>query len=242
MTALRDKIALITGASGGIGSAIGEALAAEGAFLVLSGRDEDRLEEAAKKARDKGAPKVETFAGDLTDDGTVSALVDATLDAFGGVDLLIHSLGLFVGGSLAEGSVDHLDRQYQVNVRSPYLLTHQVLPSLKERQGQVVFINSSAGYAEARPSYGAYSASKHALRAIADSLRGEVNRHGVRVLTCYPGRTATAMQAEVHRHEDQPYDPERWMQPEDVASSVLHALSLPYTVELTNLHLRPMLP
>lgn len=242
MTSLRDQIGLVTGASGGIGGAIADGLARQGVYLVLAGRDERRLREAAKRVEKLGSPKVETFAGDLTKDAQVSRLVDDALEAFGGVNLLVHSAGLFIGGTMAEAPIEDLDQQYEVNVRAPYLLTQQLLPSLKERQGQVVFINSSAGYAEARSSYGAYSASKHALRAVADSLRGEVNTHGVRVLTAFPGRTATAMQEEVHRYEGRTYDPERWMQPEDVGEAVVHALSLPYTVEMTDLHLRPMLP
>jgi NAD(P)-dependent dehydrogenase (short-subunit alcohol dehydrogenase family) len=233
---------LITGASGAIGGAIADALAAEKAHLFLTGRHEERLAAAAARARLAGAERVEAFAADLTQDAELSLLVDRVLDAFSGVDLLIHSQGLFLGGAMAEASIEHLDRQYRTNLRSPYLLTQQLLPSLKERQAQVVFINSSSGYAEARPSYGAYSATKHALRAVADSLRGEVNPHGVRVLTVFPGRTASPMQQEVHRYEGREYDPDRWIKPEDVAGSVVHALSLPYTAELTDLHLRPMLP
>jgi NAD(P)-dependent dehydrogenase (short-subunit alcohol dehydrogenase family) len=161
-------------------------------------------------------------------------------EVYGGVDILVHSIGLFRAGPIATSPIEDLDAQYRVNLRVPYLLTQELLPSLIERQGQVVFINSGAGSHPARGSWGAYSATKHGLRALADSLREEVNRKGVRVLTVFPGRTATPMQEEVHRFEGRPYDPSRFLQPEDVAASVVQALRLPRTAELTDLHIRPM--
>ena len=86
-----------------------------------------------------------------------------------------------------------------------------------------------------------YAASKYALKALADALRAEVNALGLRVLSVYPGRTASRMQAEVHAAEGRPYRPETLMQPEDVAASILAALALPRTAELTDLHIRPAL-
>lgn len=233
MIDLRDQVALITGASGGIGSAIARALALEGVRLFLVGRDLERLNELA------GA---EVFRADLTDDAQLQATADRVREVFGGVDLLVHSIGLFRGGPMETSPVKDLDDQYRVNVRVPYLLTQALLPSLIERQGQVVFVNSGAGAHPARGSWGAYSATKHALRAVADSLRDEVNRKGVRVLTVFPGRTATAMQEEVHRFEGRPYDPSRFIQPEDVAGPVVQALRMAKSAELTDLHIRPMRP
>jgi short-subunit dehydrogenase len=232
MNDFRGMVAVITGASGGIGEAIAIQLAREGARLMLSGRSAEKLDLVAERARDL-SPGVETFAADLAEDDQVRALAERALAAFGGVDVLIHSIGLFVGGSLATTSVEDLDRQYRINVHAPYLLTQVLLPSLLARQGQVVFVNSGAGWV-------AYAASKHALRAVADGLREEVNKQGVRVLTVFPGRTATAMQEEVHRFEGRPYDPERFLQPGDVAAMVLSALALPRTAEVTDIHVRPM--
>ena len=239
MNKLRGLVALITGASGGIGEAIAIQLAREGARLMLSGRTAEKLDLVADRARDL-TPGVETFAGDLSGDDQVRALADRTLKAFGGVDLLIHSIGLFLGGPFAASPVEDLDRQYRVNVHAPYLLTQALLPSLISRQGQVVFVNSSSGFHPARAGWVAYSASKHALRAVADGLRDEVNRQGVRVITVFPGRTATPMQEEVHRYEGRDYDPARFLQPRDVAFTVLNALALPRTAEVTDLHIRPM--
>jgi NAD(P)-dependent dehydrogenase (short-subunit alcohol dehydrogenase family) len=235
---LAGKVAVITGASGGIGEAIALALAREGVRLLLAGRSAERLDLVAERARDF-SPGVETFAADLTDDDRIHALAAHAVGKFGGVDLLIHSIGYFAGGLVATAPVKDLDRLYRVNVRSPYLLTQSLLPSLISRQGQVVFVNSGAGFQPARAGWAAYAASKHALRALADGLREEVHPQGVRVITVFPGRTATAMQEEVHRYERQPYDPARFMQPQDVAAVTLNALSLPRTAEVTEVRVRP---
>jgi NADP-dependent 3-hydroxy acid dehydrogenase YdfG len=156
------------------------------------------------------------------------------------VDQIIHAAGII---SLDDPEDEHLhdfDAQYQVNVRAPYQLTRGLLPQLIKCAGQVVFINSSVGV-QARRGVGQYAASKHALRAIADSLREEVNEHGVRVLSLFLGRTASRMQQAVHEREGRPYRPDRLLQPADVASMVIAALTLPRTAEVTDLHIRPML-
>lgn len=228
---MRDQVALITGASGGIGSAIALALAKEGVRLFLVGRNLERLRQV---------PAAEVFQADLDDDTQLLATAARVREVFGGVDILVHSIGLFRGGPIETSPVADLDAQYRVNLRVPYLLTQELLPSLIERKGQVVFVNSGAGANPARGSWGAYSATKHGLRALADSLRDEVNGKGVRVLSVFPGRTATAMQEEVHRFEGRPYDPTRFLQPEDVAAPIVQALRLPRTAELTDLHIRPM--
>ena len=240
MSALRGQTALITGASGGIGSAIALELARHGAELLLCGRDSGRLEALAERVRGDAA-RVEVLVADLVEDGGLEEAARAAAERFAGVDLLVHSIGLFIGGAVEDSPVEELDLLYRVNLRSPYQLTRLLLPSLRERQGQVVFVNSSAGSGADRPNYSGYAATKSGLTALANALRGEINRHGVRVLTVFPGRTASAMQEEVHRFEGRPYDPQRWLQPEDVASAVVHALALPRSAELTDLHIRPML-
>jgi NADP-dependent 3-hydroxy acid dehydrogenase YdfG len=107
------------------------------------------------------------------------------------------------------------------------------------RQGQIVFINSSAGLT-AKAGAGQYAATKFALKAIADSLRAEVNALGLRVLSVYPGRTASPMQAAIYKMEGKAYNPERLLQPEDVAACVINALSLPRTAEVTDIQVRPL--
>ncbi len=135
--------------------------------------------------------------------------------------------------------IENLDSQYRINVRAPYALTKALLPMLRARRGQVVFINSSRGVI-AGAGVGQYAATKHALKAIADSLREEVNADGIRVLSVFLGRTATPMQATIHKLEGKVFQPEKLLQPEDVASVVINALSLPRTAEVTDINIRPL--
>jgi NADP-dependent 3-hydroxy acid dehydrogenase YdfG len=100
-------------------------------------------------------------------------------------------------------------------------------------------MNSSVGV-QARRGVGQYAATKHALRAVADSLREEINDRGVRVLSVFLGRTASRMQEAIHQKEGRPYRPETLLQPSDVASMVIAALTLPRTAEVTDIHIRPM--
>ena len=119
------------------------------------------------------------------------------------------------------------------------MLTQALLPALRSvRAGGV--LNSTAGR-RATAGSGQYAATKHGLAAVADSLRDEVNADGVRVLSVFLGRTATPMQAELSAKAGRAYDPERLLQPEDVAAAVLSAVTLPRTAELTDLVIRPML-
>jgi NAD(P)-dependent dehydrogenase (short-subunit alcohol dehydrogenase family) len=238
MGELTNRVALVTGASGGIGSAVALALAEEGAHLLLSGRDAARLEAIAERARPL-APRVEVAAADLAEDEAVRGLAAKVEELFHGLDMLVHATGAFRGGAVAASPVEDLDLQVRINLRLPYLLTQLLLPALRERQGQVVFVNSTAGMT-AHGKWASYAASKHGLKALADSLREEVNRDGVRVLSVFPGRTASPMQEEVKRWEGKPYEPERLLQPADVAAMIVQALKLPRTAEVTNLQMRPM--
>ena len=240
MDLIAGRNAVISGASGDVGGAIAEALAGAGARVILGGRDGSRLAARAATLRSRGLAAVE-LAGDLADDAALRAFA-AAATAAGPVDLLVHAMGAFADGAVAEpGATDVLDRLYRVNARAPWLLTHLLLPDLRARGGQVVFLNSGVGL-RARAGVGAYAASKHALRALADALRDEVNRDGVRVISVFLGRTASAMQRQVRASEGRPYEPERLIQPADVAAAVLSALALPRTAEVTDIHLRPLAP
>ena len=121
-----------------------------------------------------------------------------------------------------------------MNVRAPYLLTQSLLPLIIASHGQVVFVNSTAGL-HARKGAGQYAATKHALRGLADSLREDVNERGVRVLSVFLGRTASRMEAAVFEREGRPYTPGNLLQPEDVASVIVHALGPPRSAEVTDI-------
>ena len=238
MNTTDNPVAVLTGASSGVGEAIALALATRRATLCLVGRQLHTLEAVAQACRARGA-QTRCFPADLAVDHEVEQLAGRIRQDTPGVDILVHAAGAIRWGPLEQVSAEALDIQYRTNVRAPYVLTQGLLPHLKSRQGQVVFVNSTAGLA-ARANVGQYAASKHALKAIADSLREEVNADGVRVLSLFLGRTATAMQAAVHGWEDRTYRPELLIQPADVADLALHALSLPRSVEVTDISLRPM--
>jgi NADP-dependent 3-hydroxy acid dehydrogenase YdfG len=233
------QVAVVSGSSSGIGKAIALALGSRGASLCLLGRDPDRL----ARVKDQLAPATSgqrlCYAVDLTQDRDIEEVAKLVRTEFGGVDILIHGAGIISLGKIASTPVSEFDAQYRTNVRAVYSLTQAMLPLLQPRRGQIVFLNSTAGLT-AGPNCAQYSATKHALKAMADSLREEVNSEGVRVLSVFIGRTATPMQASVYALEGKVYDPNELLQPEDVASVVLNALSLPKTAEVTEIRIRPL--
>jgi NAD(P)-dependent dehydrogenase (short-subunit alcohol dehydrogenase family) len=236
---LKGRVAVVTGASSGIGRAIAIALAKQGVHLCIVGRDAARLSETAEVAQHFS--QVKDFQLDLTADEQLQPLVQHLEQESGRLDILIHSAGVICEDLMERSRVEDLDLQYAANVRGPYLLTQRLLPALTNSRGQIVFINSSAGLTAKRADIGQYAATKHALKAIADSLREEVNPKGIRVLTVYLGRTATPMQEFLHRQEGRDYRPGGLLQPDDVASVVVQSLMLPPTAEATDISIRPMM-
>ena len=238
MNTLHGHIAVVTGAGSGVGQAIARALAAQGATLCLVGRTPATLEATACSIN---TPKVTArcYPTDLTHDGAVQALVEQLHRECDAIDILVHCAGVFAMGKIETASITDLDLQYRTNVRAPYLLTQALLPLLRQQQGQVVFINSLV-VITAGEQVGAYTATKHALTALANSFREEVNAEGLRVLSVYIGSTASPMQAMVHAMKGKAYHPEYMLQPDDVAAVVLNALCLPRTAEVTDIRIRPM--
>jgi NADP-dependent 3-hydroxy acid dehydrogenase YdfG len=231
--------AVITGASSGIGSAIAMALASTGAAVCLVGRNAERLEAIAEKAR-ATARSVLECESDLTIDSAVEELALRLKREFDALDVVVHCAGAFAAGKIEATSVEQLDALYRANLRLPFALTQALLPLLRLRLGQIVFINSSQGL-EARATTGPFAATQHALKALADSLRQEVNTDGIRVLSVYPGRTATARMESLYEIEGRKYQPELLLQAEDIAQVVMASLQLPRTAEITNVEIRPLI-
>ena len=238
MPDLKEQIAVVTGASGGIGGAIASAFIQGGAHVVAVGRDIAKLEALVTRLRGL-AGIVEAFRADLTQDDDLSGLAEYVSYTSGRLDILVHSAGVYARGKLEKSSIETMDALYAANVRGPYLLTKELLPLLKRPRGQIVFINSSAGLS-ARPEAGQFSATQQAFKALADGLRDEVNADQVRVLSVYPGRTATARIEAITLEEGRQYQPELLLRPEDVASVVTNAVTLPWTAEVTDISIRPM--
>jgi NADP-dependent 3-hydroxy acid dehydrogenase YdfG len=237
MTTLEGGIALVTGAAGGVGSAIAKKLLASGMTVCISDQTVECLQGLLDEPAHQG--RVECYPVDLSEEANVYRFCDCIRRRHPVLHVLVHSAGTIALGPVEQGRLEDLDMQYRVNIRAAYQVTQELLPLMMESAGQVVFINSSAGVT-ARAGVAQYAATKHALKAIADSLRAEVNPTGIRVLSVFPGRTATRMQQAVYAHEGRPYSPAVLLQPDDIASIVVHALELPRTAEVTEIHIRPM--
>ncbi len=233
---LNGGVAVVTGAGGGIGAALARSLIGEGATVFAVGRKRERLEAALSCCSDNRA---RVFTADLTRAEDIQSIRNKIEHEFGRLDALLHSAGVISHASVEQSSVGDFDAQYAANLRAPYVLTQTLLSLLKVSRGQIVFINSSAGLA-ARSNASQFCATQYALRALTDSLRAEVNGDGIRVLSVYPGRTATSRQAALYARSGAEYRPEFLLQPEDIASVVLNALTLPRTAEVTDITIRPM--
>ncbi len=234
MNRLDGLDALVIGAGGGIGAAVAVALAAEGVRVRLCGRREMTLSETARRI------PMDRLAGTLVADLAKEGVAEAIASAVGGrLDLLVHAAGIFSAGSAADLRPEECAALFRVNALAPADVTRALLPALRVARGQVVFVNSSAAL-HPSPTWSVYAASKAALKVLADGIRGVVNAEGVRVISVYPGRTASPMQAAIHQMEGRPYDPSRLLQPEDIAAMIVSALALPRTAEATDLQIRPM--
>ena len=218
--------ALITGASRGIGAAVAAALAPTH-DLLLGGRDVEALKAVAAQY-----PSAAAWPVELTDP---AAVAEATA-SFDRLDVLVHSAGVATIGALAETSVEVWRTTLEVNVVAVAELTRLLLPALRAAAGQVVLINSGAGL-RANPHWGAYAASKFALRAFADVLRAE--EPFLRVTSVYPGRTATDMQRDIRETEGSEYLPNEYLTPETVAQAVTYALLAPPDAHVNDVTVRP---
>lgn len=238
MENLKNQIAVVTGASSGLGRAIALGLAGQGVELYLAARRIQLLEGVAKEAVARGA-RAHPCKLDLTNDVDISNLASKVQTEAGKLHILVLCGGAISHGPHEKATVADLDLMYRANVRGHYAMMQTLLPQLKKAHGQIVFINSSAGL-RSPATAGQFSATQHAFRSIADSLRDEVNGDGIRVLSVYPGRTATPRMEKLFSKEGRAYKPELLMQPEDVMEMVIHALRLPRTAEVTDISIRPM--
>lgn len=235
---LQGSVGVVTGASGGIGRAITTALARYGTTLCAVGRNPSTLGSTVCEAQLYS--KVVPIEADLTVDSDIKRIEQLLRSNFGRLDILVHCAGVIHHNRMQNARIEHLDEQYAADVRAPYLLTKSLLPLLRGSKGQIVFINSSLGMNAKRAEVGQFAATQHALRAITESLREEVNPDGIRVLSVYPGRTATPRMEALYKTDGFPYQADLLMQPQDIAAMVVAALLLPRTAEVTDITMRPM--
>ena len=187
MKNLKGKVAIITGSSRGIGKAIAIALAKEGAFIVLNGRDQERLDKSENDLK-KIHPNIIGVTGDVSKVNEAEDLIFAAIHEFGKIDILINNVGVSNRGRISDSSPEVFKRIFESNVFGAVNPTIAVLPKIKESKGSIVFISSVAGI-RGLPSIGAYSSSKMALRAIAETIRIEEHASKIHVGLIYVGVT-----------------------------------------------------
>lgn len=188
----RDCVVVVTGAGSGIGAAVAQAFAREGARVVLAGRREDRLRDLARRIA-AFQPQVLAIPCDVADEAQVHALVAETIQRFGRIDMLVNNAGVLIAGPTGELSDRAVHTMLDTNVRGLLTCTRLVLPQMRERgYGHIVQISSVAGFVSLPP-IGVYAATKHAVQAIADALRIELSGTGIHVTSVCPGPVASEL-------------------------------------------------
>jgi NADP-dependent 3-hydroxy acid dehydrogenase YdfG len=230
---VEGKIALVTGASSGIGAATARALAAAGVRVAAGARRVDRLKELDALPLDL----------DVTDQQSVRAAVELTVDHFGGLDIVVNNAGVMLNGPILGADTADWDRMVRTNLLGSLYVTHAALPHLLARKGTVVQISSTSGRTSSAMG-GVYAATKFGVNAFTESLRQEVTERGVRVVTIEPGMVDTELtdqigDATLRERARQIYGSIRTLRAEDVAAAVLYAIEQPEHVAVNEILLRP---
>jgi len=231
MRTLSGQVAIVTGASKGIGKAIALALAGRGARVVLAARTARDLEAAAAELRSAGHTAI-AIPTDIGVEKDVEELVSKTLESYGRVDILVNNAGVGVFKPVVEMDISEFDRMWSVNMRGVFLATRAVLTHmLKARSGQIVNISSLAGKNSIKDG-AVYAATKWALRGFASSLMLEVREANIRVITVFPGSVDTSFSTMNKRGG-------KITQPEDVADAVVFAVTAPARSMFSEIDVRP---
>ncbi len=231
MQSLKNKIAIITGGASGIGYAIAQHLAEHGVKVIISSRNQQRLQQAAQRLSQGSVNPVLNFACDIKIKKQVQALRDYAIEHYGRIDILINNSGLGVGDSIEDCSEEDWDLVVDTCTKGTFLMSQAVLPAMRRQQtGFILNIASQAakhGYANAGP----YCAAKFAVLGLAAALQEEVREHGIKVHSLCPGLVQVpAPQCESERKEG-------WLQVEDLAETALFVLRQPARVQLENIGL-----
>jgi NADP-dependent 3-hydroxy acid dehydrogenase YdfG len=245
---LVGTVALVTGASSGIGEATALALAAEGATVALAARRGDRLDAlSARIASDGGRALV--CEADLTREGSPSAVVERVVDVLGRLDTLVNNAGVMLLGPATEAPLEEWERMVSLNVAAVLRCAHAALPHLLTAAedsprgvSDMVNVSSTAGR-QVKPGSGVYNLTKHGLGAFSESLRMEVSRRHLRVSLIEPGATDTELRDQL-RPEIRARQQERFasMEPlraDDVAESIVHIVTRPRHVMINEILIRP---
>jgi len=226
-------IVWVTGASAGIGHASVQGFLDAGAVVVATSRSAERLADACAGLDQQ---RLHLLPCDVASEVDVERAHAAIVKDIGPVDVLINNAGTTVFRSFLDSSVDDFDRLHRTNLRGPFLCTRSVLPGMLEKgKGTIVMVSSMAAI-HAFPDSSVYSATKAGLKAMADCLRLEVRKSGVRVVTVFPGATNTEIWPSKLREK---YG-EKMMHPSDVAAAILHVCSAPHGVMYEDVSMQPI--
>jgi NAD(P)-dependent dehydrogenase (short-subunit alcohol dehydrogenase family) len=232
---LRGSTALVSGAGRGIGRAIALALAREGANVAVVSRTAPELDRVVDEVETSGGRGL-AFAGDLRDGAACGAAVQATVDRFGGLEVLVNNAGVGVFTNVADTTDDDWDAVLATNLTAVFRLTRAALPHLARRGGHVLMISSLAG-SNPGPGMAAYGASKAALDYFAHCLMLEVRPRGVRVTTLAPGSVDTAFSGRARP------DAASWMlSPDDLAATAVEVLRMRDAALSSRIEMRPAQP
>ena len=240
---LTGKVALITGASSGIGEATALALAAEGAAVAISARREDRLEELVKRISDNGG-KAYPIVADVSEEAQANEIVQKAQQELGRVDILVNNAGVMLLGMIEGANTEDWRRMINTNVLGLMYATHAALPIMKQQGGgHIVNISSVAGRT-ARAGSGVYNASKWGVVAFSEALRQEVLKYKIRVTTIEPGAVATELTTHI-TDENAKKTTQDWiksmtpLQSEDIAAAIVYAVTQPQRVDVNEILIRP---
>ena len=240
---LEGRVALVTGASSGIGEATAVALADAGAAVAIGARRRDRLDALAARLRDGGATVLQLDL-DVTDEQACADAVRRTREELGGLDVLVNNAGVMLLGTIAGADPEDWRRMLDTNVLGLMYMTHAAIDGMVEQgSGDIVNMSSVAGRT-ARKGAGVYNASKWAVNAFSESLRQEVTAKGVRIGLVEPGAVATELQSHITHPgakaaSQQMFATMRALKADDIARAVLYLVTQPPHVAVNEVLVRP---
>lgn len=230
---LKDKVALITGASKGIGKSIGRALAEAGAHTILTARSEGLLKKNKEEIERSGG-RATVIAADLSREGDITALFNKIKKSIGKLDILINNAGLIKSGKLIDFPMKEFDSMIAVNLRAVFICCQQALKiMIPAGNGYIINISSVVGF-KGYPDQTAYTASKHGVMGLTKALAAEVQENGIRVSAILPGGVDTSFIGSVHPD----LDPSILIRPEDISRTVLYLLSLSDNAMVDQVYIR----
>ncbi len=233
---LAGKVAAVTGAASGIGLASAEAMIAAGARVVLVDRDRAKLKEICERHGDAAIPLVI----DLIDPKSCATLLSGVLEKAGQLDILHANAGSYIGGNLVDADTAAIDRMLNLNINAVMKNVHDVLPHMIERgTGDVVVTSSVAGHYPV-PWEPVYSASKWAMHCFVQTVRRQVNKHGVRIGSVSPGPVVSALLADWPEQSlMKAGESDSLIEPTEVADAVMFMLTRPRNVTIRDIIVLP---